>query len=321
MLKYDDFWLPDDKIAPIRNAIYHSTGPGYIVLKNYIPEMLVEHIRALWPNLPPEHMHQKFRGWSALYVGMPNFENRTPGVDYFQNFFWNPPVCDITHAIALSIIVLRNRVEGKPPTLHLAGEKDQAAGYRVIFTKNQDVSNPWHSDWEEENSFDLGRVQATVFLSDHGKDYTGQAFVFRRNDGQLVSMGKDAGVGAGDLILWRYKNEHAVLDVSSQEGQLGFARLLFPPELLYRTPKEKPNRTGKMGEAPFKHSATRKMSGKERADLLRGAAHLFGVELNSAAGKARPPAAASAQGTAAPAAASRPTLLHRAVRKMKQALT
>jgi hypothetical protein len=329
MLKYDDFWLPDEKLAPIRHDIYHSTGPGYVVLKNYISKQFTDHMRAVWPNLPEEHMHQKFKTWNSLYYGMPNFERRSPGLDFFQNFFWNAPVCEITHAVALSIIILRNRIEGKPPTLHLAGELDQAAGYRMIFTKNQNISNPWHSDWEEEDTFDLSRIQATLFLSSYGEDYTGQAFVFRLNDGRLISMGRDAGIGAGDLILWRYRNEHTVLEVESQGDQIGFARMLFPPELLYRTPKDRPVTNGRIGDAPFRNSAVRRMTPKERADLIR--THMFGVELGTPekpgapkplAGPAPAPAAAPAPSAAVPsiaAARPKPSIARRIVRKVKRA--
>jgi hypothetical protein len=327
MLKYDDFRLPDDELAPIRHDIYHSTGPGYVVLKNYISQQFVDHIRALWPNLPEEHMHQKFKSWNSIYYGHPNFERRSPGLDFFQNFFWNTPVCEITHAVALSIIILRNRLEGKAPTMHLAGELDQAAAYRVIFTKNQNISNPWHTDWEEEDSFDLSRIQATLFFSTYGVDYSGQAFLFRRNDGALVSMGRDVGVSAGDLVLWRYRNEHTVLEVESRPDQLGLGRMLFSPELLYRTPKDKANTSGKLGEAPFKHSAARKMTPKERAELMR--ANMFGVDLGTQEKPAVPKSpAAPAKPVAAPApmaqsaAAStrpKPNIVRRVARKVKRA--
>ena len=57
-------------------------------------------------------------------------------------------------------------------------------------------------------------------------------------------------IKAGDLVLWRYNNQHAVMNISSKAGQLGFLRVLHPPELLdgIEAPKNDANKSG--GGAP-----------------------------------------------------------------------
>ena len=54
--------------------------------------------------------------------------------------------------------------------------------YRVVQTRNQDISNPWHSDWNKPPEIDLSRVQAVLFLSEEGKDYSGSGFTFVTNN-------------------------------------------------------------------------------------------------------------------------------------------
>ena len=49
-------------------------------------------------------------------------------------------------------------------------------------TRNQDISNPWHSDWNKPPEIDLSRVQAVLFLSEEGKDYSGSGFTFVTNN-------------------------------------------------------------------------------------------------------------------------------------------
>jgi len=46
-------------------------------------------------------------------------------------------------------------------------------------------------------------------------------------------LGRDLRLKAGDLVFWRYSNQHAVLDVEADPEQLGFLRILFVPEILY----------------------------------------------------------------------------------------
>ena len=89
-----------------------------------------------------------------------------------------------------------------------------------------------HRDWIGDD-FDPRRTQVTLFLSKRGVDYSGDGFVFQTNRGARIVFDRDVVVNPGDLVIWRHNNEHAVLNVTSRPGQVGFVRILLPPEKVY----------------------------------------------------------------------------------------
>ena len=73
---------------------------------------------------------------------------------------------------------------------------------------------------------------ALPILSEYNRDYTGSGFYLKNNQGSDVYFGKDIQVSPGDLVLWKYNNEHGVENVHSDPNQIGFMRMLFPLEVL-----------------------------------------------------------------------------------------
>ena len=283
MFKYNDFGIDEETLKPIRHALYHSDGLGYVVMSDFVSEQFVAHYQAVWTEVEPYYLHSQFQGWNKLQVGSPNLERDVPGVSrMFVNFFWNPPLDDVAHAVSLYIAVLKNRIEAKPAVAgifpHPTSKKPQrTTSFRVVRTLNQAVSAPPHRDWVEPDSYDLARLQATLFLSTPGVDYSGDGFILVTNGGERKVFGKDVKVKAGDLVLWRYNNQHAVMNVSSTEGQLGFLRVLHPPELLGDPEQVLTNRGQIRGGAPNlqpKRSIWNKPAGSEPKQTVDVATHV-----------------------------------------------
>ena len=80
-------------------------------------------------------------------------------------------------------------------------------------------------------------LQATLLLSDKGRDYHGTGFHMTTNRGDWVTFGDDVPATAGDLVIWRYANLHEVADITTEPGQFGFMRIIYP---VYDLPAEKP---------------------------------------------------------------------------------
>jgi len=136
LFQYDHFGSSEEKLKKVRNDIFHTDGPGYYVCRNYLTSEFITHMQELWSELPKYFWHEKFISWEHLYSGCPNFENNFKnGSRFFVNFFWNPPVCDPTHAVSLSIAILRNRIEQKAPTADLFGERKKRIGLQSCADK------------------------------------------------------------------------------------------------------------------------------------------------------------------------------------------
>ncbi|MFQ5786602.1 MAG: hypothetical protein ACE5H1_01340, partial [Thermodesulfobacteriota bacterium] len=56
--------------------------------------------------------------------------------------------------------------------------------------------------------------------------------IFETNQGNDVVFGDDVLINPGDLVLWRYINQHSVQDISTEQDKLGFMRIIFPPEFM-----------------------------------------------------------------------------------------
>jgi hypothetical protein len=233
----DGLSLGEAELAVYRRALYHSTGPGYIVIRNFLSADAVAHIRALWSGVDPARTHHNFVDKSWIYRYCPNYAsvddhgNRT-----FYNFFWNTPLDEVTFTASLYIQILRNRIAGRAPFTEVFGTGIKAATYRVVHSRNASTWIAPHRDYFDEKNkqdkvcYDLTRLQATLFLAEKRVDYSGTGFKFERNDGSHVVFGDEEPVRGGDLAIWRYNNLHSVENVRSEPWQIGFLRIIFPFE-------------------------------------------------------------------------------------------
>jgi hypothetical protein len=141
--------------------------------------------------------------------------------------------------------MLRNRLSSRNAFQDLAGR--QALSYRVTLNRNFEEWIAPHRDfmdWDrrwEKGQFDPSRLQATLFLSDSGADYSGNGFFFQTNDGRDITLGKQVPIRSGDLLIWRYGNLHSVENVKCNDDQFGFMRIIFPVYDLVDKPPRPPS--------------------------------------------------------------------------------
>ena len=235
MLDYGALTITDAQLSECRRGIFHSRGPGYFVIKNFIPRNYVEHLTAIWLDIDRDGTsHRPFPGKWALFPGCPEYVKRDDhGNSAFMNFFWNKPSDELTFSIAQSIQSLRARIEGRPQFWEMFPHGTHCVSYRVVITRAGETVVPMHNDWTGEN-WDPARTQATLYLTGKGQDYEGEGMVFLTNQGQRICFDSDAGVGPGDLVIWRYQNSHGVYNVQTAGHQRGFIRVLFPAETINR---------------------------------------------------------------------------------------
>ena len=139
----------------------------------------------------------------------------------------------------MSITFLRSQIEGKlyaSEIFPIAGRRCVIP--RVVVTKaGENVLEP-HSDYglgeEDPKNVDLARLQCTLFLSEFGKDYEGSGFMIENNQNKVISIEKELEVSPGDLLVWKYSNQHSIDRITELESGYGFVRMLFPPELITR---------------------------------------------------------------------------------------
>jgi hypothetical protein len=241
-LDFRTLGIPEDELAPARLAIYHSKGPGYFVFRNFLSSGLAKHIKRFWQDLEQSSVHEVFPGMTHIAEGCPNFYYGEQGGNrgYF-NFFWNHPADEATYAAAMQVQWLRNRVMGRTPFEEIFPLYGRATCYRVVITQNGDNVVAPHRDWTDEYFVrEPARLQATLFLGVPGNDYVGEGFIFETNQGEKIVFGRDVGIESGDLVLWRYSNEHAVANIRSQPSQAGFMRILFEPDEIFKKPPKRP---------------------------------------------------------------------------------
>jgi hypothetical protein len=233
-LDYQTLRLDESVLAPIKAEIFDKERPGYALLRGFLSPDVVEHMVAFWRRPADRRTHRPYIGKYSIYRGCPNYvEKSVNGTKSFYNFFWNAPADSLTYSVALQVQLLRNRIEGSDAFREIFPMTERSASFRVVVNKNGSNLVPAHRDFLAADSFDTTRTQVTLFLSEKGKDYSGNGFMFENNQGVKLSMGTDVEVRAGDLMVWRYNNEHAVDVVKATRDQLGFMRVIFPPERVY----------------------------------------------------------------------------------------
>jgi hypothetical protein len=244
-LSLESMYLDEDLIYSIRKKLYHSSGLGYVVCRQFITQEYSRHIFDYWTKyVMPEKSHQKFVSKQLLKPGNPNFYNQSPnGSRTFYNPFWNPPPDEVTHEVCLKIAQLRNQVESRPSFSEIFSVPGSRCVIpRIVITrKGENVLVP-HSDYglDEPNpeNIDLRRTQVTLFLSKYGKDYSGSGFIFTTNQGETIQLEKDLDLDPGDLVIWKYSNMHAIESIEADGHQAGFVRILFPPEKISPSGKQ-----------------------------------------------------------------------------------
>lgn len=236
-LDYATLAVPEEALAPVRHDLYHSAGPGYHVFRGFLAPELAQHMRKFWVDLDLNRVHQPWPGMQHITRSCPNFSYglQQASRGYF-NFFWNHPADEATYAVSMQIQWLRNRVMGRTPFEEIFPLYGRSTSYRVVISKGGDDVLP-HADWTGEYYVrEPARLQGTLYLSTPGVDYEGDGFIFRTNQGERVTFGRDVAVAAGDLVLWRYANEHGVVNVRAAAEQAGFARIIYAPDEVFAAP-------------------------------------------------------------------------------------
>ena len=239
-LDYLRLAIPEDDLHAARRALYHSSGPGYVVFPNFLAPAHVAHMRSIWSSVDPSVSHARFQSKAQFQVGCPNFADiHADGTRIFHNFLWNPPLDEVTREASIFVHMLRNRLSGRNAFDECLPGAGKAVNYRVVISRNPNTAVALHRDYfdharrMEKNAYDPSRLQATLFLSEKGRDYDGTGFRFTRNDGAVVVFGTDVPMVPGDLVIWKYTNWHAVEPVVSRPDQLGFMRIIYPPEVIH----------------------------------------------------------------------------------------
>jgi hypothetical protein len=242
LISFDEMHLREADLHAYRMQLYHSSGQGFCIFRGFISPEIVAHMRSMWTTVDPPVAFQLWPGDKDLYVGCPNYFARyEDGSDIFYNFLFAPPFDEVTCEVSIAVNMLRNRLSGRNAFEGLYG--GGALSYRVTRNLNRKTWAAPHTDWLdysrrwEKGQYDPSRLQATLFLSEKGADYSGTGFRFSDNRGRSLVFGDDIPVAPGDLVVWRYGNLHSIEDVSTAPGQLGFLRIIFP---IYSLPLNKP---------------------------------------------------------------------------------
>ncbi len=233
--------IPEEALAPVRRNLYHSAGPGYHVFRGFLAPAMARHMQKFWAELDLDRLHRPFPGMLYIAKDCPNFyygeQLRSRG--YF-NFFWNHPADEATYAVSLQIQWLRNRVMGRTPFEEIFPLYGRSTSYRVVISKGGADVLP-HADWTGDDYIrEPARLQGTLFLSTPQIDYEGDGFIFRTNQGEQVTFGRGIPIATGDLVLWRYANEHAIMNVRATPEQSGFMRIIYAPDEIYPAPPREP---------------------------------------------------------------------------------
>jgi hypothetical protein len=252
-IDFDLLAVPEDALQTIRRDLYHSSGHGYYVFRNFLKPDIAGHMQRFWSELQLDHVHQPLpaQGVKMLFAGCPDYYYGTQDGDHrgYLNFFWNHPADEVSYAVAMQVQWLRNRVMGKAPHADIFPLNGRAVSSQVVVSMRGKVVTRPHRDFDGDDWIrDPSKLQATLFLSTPGVDYVGDGFILETNKGDSVRFGHEVPVACGDLVLWRYSNHHSVLNVESSNDQCGFIRMLFPIE---ETPKSPPPAEPPPSSAPI----------------------------------------------------------------------
>jgi 2-polyprenyl-3-methyl-5-hydroxy-6-metoxy-1,4-benzoquinol methylase len=240
-----------DAIQTIRDNIY--TGPGYHVVRNFLPPMAVAHIRDYWSQRVTKGHSGHFDKYSHVRLNGPDISLLTPDRDTHYNFFWNKPRDVATSSTAWQMQTLRNAIEGNPadhgflPHYVARGERQSiryAASYRVVFTRQGGEVKP-HCDW----ALDHAKVQMCLILTSPQRDYlSGGTLIDNKfRNGDAVNVCEKENLQAGDLLVFRFAHRHGVAPVVQSMDGMGYGRMILPEELIDIRDRWMVNRVFKRG--------------------------------------------------------------------------
>jgi hypothetical protein len=238
LLKPQKLVLSDSELALHREALYGDGKPGYTVLKQYLTTDEVAHLHQVWKKNPPDPACFDTVPREPKLIGQRPFAFFGNRRTCYYNYLWNKPIDEFSHTLCFSIALLRNQLQQTPLYFNLAPNGRRLASYRLILSdtyKEGDIEVQPHQDFStekyktEEPESQL-YLQATLFLSEYGVDYTGRGFYFTTNQGEKLYLGRDLDIKPGDLMIWRYINVHGVDDTQALPGGMGFMRMVFPHE-------------------------------------------------------------------------------------------
>lgn len=233
---YRKFAFTEEELAPVRRTLYSPRGPGYVMVREFLPEPIAAHLQAFWTRGEPRYWNEfeQLRNRDCYEVGQGPFASHFEGKDAYLYALWNPAPDEVTLAVALSVIQLRNQIEQQPLFRDLLPTGPMMSFYMVaVSTRADDADVKWHTDEFPHNPrfpYVEMRLQATLFLSDFGRDYAGDGMIMEDNAGNEVRVSEGLSPKAGDLLLWRYANRHCVGSIDTPDGGCGFVRVLFPLE-------------------------------------------------------------------------------------------
>ncbi len=245
----NDILIAEGDLHAARMAIFHSSGAGYVVFRNFLDGAQLRHMRSFWLDFDVAASgFLPFSGKAAFRPECPNFVSKDDaGNCVYHNFLWNPPVDELTWSAAWAVHGIRSRISGRSFFAETLPHGGRAVSARVTISRQSQEWIPQHRDYMnhdrrfEKNQFDFSRIQATLILSKAGVDYRGEGFRFQRNDGAEVDLAVAENLAPGDLVLWRYNNLHSVGSVEMLPGGSGFMRILFPLEEMHAAPEIAPS--------------------------------------------------------------------------------
>ncbi|MBI3511385.1 MAG: hypothetical protein HY064_12030 [Bacteroidetes bacterium] len=238
MINQFSFRPSDEELKQIRSELYRSDAPGFFIFRKFINENFLNHMRSFWIHEAPiSKSHVKLQGIDKkkmFWLGNPDYLYETRFGRAYYNYFWNKPVDEATYAVAFAVQQLRSLIESNKNHLDFYPLDGYCCSYRVVITRNGEKIVEPHSDWTTPPYFRPERLQATVILSKKGTDYNGIGMKTISNDKktEYVFDSENMPLEPGDLVIWRYNNVHSVENVRSSEDQVGFLRMIFPPETI-----------------------------------------------------------------------------------------
>mgnify|MGYP001320841359 CR=1 FL=1 len=222
IITFEDILLSGKELDRIRRELYHSSGPGFIIFREFVRRQIADHIVEYWVRqAKPEVSHTRIKPKNPFYPGCPAyFAGSLEGSRTYYNPFWGPIFDVATNEVSLAISQLRAKIEGKAfgrEIFPYPGGKCTVP--RVVITRSGKTIVPPHSDYGMDEpdpaNVDLARLQATLYLSEHQKDYNGSGFVFTRNDGKQVCFARDEKLVSGEhpflRLLYRFVGTHKLL--------------------------------------------------------------------------------------------------------------
>lgn len=212
-------------------------GKNYTILKNFISEDAVSHLRKFWTRGDlGYHFADKIANKDVSTSSPPYAYHGQTEIDVSYCLgVWNKPLDELTHEIMYQVAFARNLIIGNTLYDGLGFNCRWMQQYRVCRTVSGGEAVKKHADFMEEfrsdptgsHKYSPSRLQATLFLSDCQNDYKSGGFYFDMGGRELFA--DELGLRSGDLLIWRYNLKHGVKDVDvDQSKNCGFLRIIYP---------------------------------------------------------------------------------------------